>query len=113
MRKRKTINTTAEVHTIKKQEGLVVDESTKQVIIKGSRSYTDDNPAYVNVSGKVTRNTGNFNSVSITVGITLPCDPNAKNLENAYVYASDLVEEYINEQLENAEVNVEYKTKEN
>lgn len=66
---------------------------------------TEGAPALVEVSIGLTRNLGNYESVRLHVGITLPCPANATDIDNAYDEAKGWVDTRI-EQL-SAEVDKE------
>ena len=63
---------------------------------------TPDAPAYVSVSMGVTRNVGNYESVKIHVGITLPCAPTSDDIDATYNEAKGWVDarvEQINQEV--------------
>lgn len=58
--------------------------------------------ASVHVSVGITRNLGNYESVKINVGVTLPCRPDADEIEQTYTEAKGWVDskiEAINEEV--------------
>lgn len=59
--------------------------------------------ARVRVSGGLTKNMGNFNSVRVNVSVELPTEPDDASLEAAYARASRLVQDYIDRELDLAE----------
>jgi hypothetical protein len=56
-------------------------------------------PAYVRVSGGVTRNLGDYNSAKVEVSVQLPCYPEETEIDRAYRYASDLVDNLIRREM--------------
>lgn len=72
----------------------------------GPRAISEDvdtlNPAYVTVQGGLTKNTGNYESVKISVTVSLPCPPDQESVRATYERASDLVDEYLKEEYEAA-----------
>jgi hypothetical protein len=98
MDKKRTRKEVGVVETTTKIKGIVTHTQSKQLIIPVV-SYSDKNPANVSVGGKVTKNMGNYESVTISVNITIPCDPNDKAIETAYNYASDFIDRATVDQL--------------
>ena len=58
-------------------------------------------PAMVNVLYSITKNMGNYESCKISVGLTLPCY--VEEIDDAYSFVSDWVEEKISKELESIE----------
>jgi hypothetical protein len=56
-------------------------------------------PATINVSSGITLNLGNYESLRVDVGITLPCKPTKKDVEDTYAKALQFVEEKLAEQV--------------
>lgn len=104
--KRRVRKAVASVTAENTEKGLVVDSKTKSVVVPDI-SYTCDNPAMVSVSGKVTKNLGNYESLSVSVGISLPCNPNDKEIDKAYDYASSFVDKYTIKELQSCGVEVQ------
>ena len=97
---------------VRQNEGTIV----KSVAKKQSGEVTDlvdnvdrfvgtdvNDPAYVTVGGKLTKNLGNYESVQITVSVTLPCEPNESAVRVIRAKASSLVEEFIDLELKTIE----------
>ena len=61
-----------------------------------------ENPAYVKVSGSVTRNMGDFNSVRVSVDVSLPCHPEGSEIDRAYDIASSVVNQKVQDEVEYA-----------
>lgn len=59
-------------------------------------------PAYVKVSGSVTRNTGNYNSVRVQVDVSLPSYPEGSELDRVYNICSEFVNHKIQDEVEYA-----------
>lgn len=53
---------------------------------------TQGTPALVEVSIGLTRNLGNFESVRLHVGLTLPCNPSEEEINSAYEEAKGWVD---------------------
>lgn len=58
------------------------------------------NPAHVKVSGSVTKNIGNYESVKVAVEVTLPCHAEGSEIEKAYDIASTFVNHKIQDEVE-------------
>lgn len=56
-------------------------------------------PATITVSSGITLNLGNYESLRIDVGISLPCKPTKKDVEDTYTKALQFVEEKLAEQV--------------
>lgn len=54
--------------------------------------------ATINVSSGITLNLGNYESLRIDVGITLPCKPTKKDVEDTYARCIEWVEEKLAQQ---------------
>lgn len=59
-------------------------------------------PAYVRVSASTTRNMGDFNSVKVSVDVSLPCYPEGSEIDRAYDICSAWVNQKIQDELEYA-----------
>ena len=62
------------------------------------------NPAYVGVMGSVTKNLGNYEAVRVQVSVSLPCAGNESAVRKTFDKASELVDEFVGIELENAGV---------
>ena len=51
-------------------------------------------PAYVSIGGKVTKNLGNYESLQISVSVTLPCAPTEEAVLATRAIASRMVDEF-------------------
>lgn len=101
VRKRRRVNGTegTAVRSItKKQSGEVVSESSD---VTRFASVDEPAPAYVTISGKLTKNLGNYESVQIGVSVTLPCPPTSKDVHAIRERASKMVEEFVDMELQN------------
>jgi len=58
----------------------------------------ETDPAHVSVSGGVTINLGDFNSVKMSVMVTLPCLPVDSEIQRAYALASKRVDMFLSEE---------------
>jgi hypothetical protein len=56
-------------------------------------------PATITVSSGITLNLGNYESLRVDVGISLPCKPTKKDVEETYTKALQFVEEKLAEQV--------------
>jgi hypothetical protein len=56
----------------------------------------------VEVGGSITRNLGDFNSVRVEVKVSVPCYPEASEIDRAKVFAADKVDQFLNEELATA-----------
>lgn len=66
---------------------------------KVSVPHFSEEPGRVMVEGSVTRNLGDFNSVRVTVAVSLPCYPVASEIDRAKAFASEKVDQYIQDEL--------------
>ena len=83
----------------KKDHGVVVKSAEKTEKFKAESII---NPAYVTVNGSVTKNTGNFESVRVQVGISLPCLADEKTVTKTFNRLSEMVEQFVGIELDNA-----------
>lgn len=60
----------------------------------------ETDPGFVTVGGGVTRNLGDFNSAKVEVRVSLPCYPEASEVERCYQVASATVDDMIRRELE-------------
>ena len=58
--------------------------------------------AVVGVGAKVTHNTGNYNSISVNVFLSVPCEPTQKAINETYEKVSSWVEEKTDAELDYA-----------
>lgn len=64
---------------------------------------TDEpSPAYVGVTGTITKSPRQYESVKVSVSVTLPCPPTEQKVRETFDKASILVDELIGLQLENS-----------
>ena len=61
-----------------------------------------ENPALVQVGDKVTRNLGDYNSLTVSLFITMPCAPDADSIRECYRETSELVHELLDEEFQKA-----------
>lgn len=59
-------------------------------------------PGRVGVTGSITRNLGDFNSVRVEVSLQLPCLPEVSEAERVYNIASEFVDNKIQSELDTA-----------
>lgn len=91
--------------TIVKQASHVVSGETvseAQTVERMPNVCDDPNPAYVGVTGAVTKQPVKFESVKVQVSISLPCPATEQAIRETYDRASLLVEEFVGIELENA-----------
>lgn len=87
------VSKAGQAHTSKEYpDGTMVDTHEQL-----GEAVTIEAPAYVNVSMGLTRNIGNYESVRIHVGVTLPCAPDAKVVEETYKEAKAWVDTKVSE----------------
>lgn len=80
--------------------GTVIEEHQRSHEIEDTVECA--NPAYVGVNQGMTKNMGDFNSVKIGVHVSLPCLPDEDDIRRAYVKATKLVNEFMDEEYEAA-----------
>jgi hypothetical protein len=89
------------VRTTHKRRGEVVaDNQTDRA--EGRKRMVPEVYGRVGVRGSSTVNMGDFNSVQVSVYVELPSAPGDEAMRKTYRRASDLVEEWIQEQLDAA-----------
>lgn len=70
--------------------------------ISETRDFEDEidcpNPAYVSVNQGMTKNLGDYNSVKIAVHVSLPSLPYDDDIKRTYQRASNLVNEFLDEE---------------
>lgn len=59
-------------------------------------------PARVRVTGSITRNLGDYNSARVEVMVEIPCYPEKSEIDRAYAFASEVVDQYIPVELDKA-----------
>ncbi len=69
--------------------------NTNEVV---SRLCDHPNPAYVSVSGGITKSLGNYEFVRIDVGVKMPCAPDRDSVVACYRENSDLVDTLMDEE---------------
>ncbi len=74
----------------------VGDKQAEQKTIPNEQIST---PATITVSSGITLNLGNYESLRVDVGISLPCKPTKKDVEETYTKALQFVEEKLAEQV--------------
>lgn len=87
-----TVETTHKDGSIETKEEILAEINTKEAT------------ALVNVSMGLTKNLGNYESLKIQIGITIPCLPTGEDIEATYEQAKAWVDEKVSEV--NAEVEV-------
>jgi len=60
------------------------------------------NPAYVRVNAGVTKSVGKFESIRVDVSVEMPCAPDEKAIKRTYRQASELVDGYMDKEIEYA-----------
>ena len=97
---------------LKQNQGTIVRSKTTKVSgdVKSNTETVDrfvgvetNDPAYVTIGGKLTKNLGNYESVQITVSVTLPCEPSEGAVRDIRAKASSLVEEFMELELKSVE----------
>ena len=78
------------------KETISDDEHTERFV--GAEEIS---PAYVTIGGRVTKNLGNYESVQISVSVTLPCAPTEAAVKDTQAKASSLVDERMETELGN------------
>lgn len=73
-------------------DGSIVD--SKEVV---GEAKVYDAPAYVTISMGLTRNLGNYESVKLHVGVTLPCAPTSEDIDATYQEGKGWVDARINQ----------------
>lgn len=87
---RGTINSSREVKT-SGAASAAVSEISKEI----QATVKDPNPGYVGVTGGLTKNMGDYNSIKVAVQVSLPCEPTDQGVKDAYAKASALVDEFL------------------
>lgn len=98
--KRKTNQASVTVSKIKKVSGNVVESSEKVDHFPFYSELID--PAYINVNMRVTKQPVQFESVQVGVSITVPCKPNEKAMREAFEKITEMGEQFIGEEMEQA-----------
>ncbi len=57
------------------------------------------NPAHVMIKGGITRNMGDYNSVSVAVSVTMPCAPTDEAIQSTYEKIAATVDDLLNNEL--------------
>lgn len=78
------------------------EKSESETVSKEMTREVPDNPAYVGVSGGMTKNLGDFNSAKINVSVTLPCENTQDALQATYEEASELVDGWLDSEYKKA-----------
>lgn len=81
------------VSTQVKRKSEVYHEEDKEVEVLRSIFTDNEQPALVKVGAGMTINLGNFESLRIDCGVTIPCHPH--DIERAYEVASNFVADRI------------------
>lgn len=91
MKKNAGTTTVASKASITKEHKNGLQESSEEVV--GMKTVPSGQPmATVGVTMGVTRNLGNYESVRVTVSLTIPCIPTPEEIEGAYVDAQSWVD---------------------
>jgi hypothetical protein len=85
----------------RKVSGKVTSSESTTEKFKGTDCL---NPAYVGVMGSVTKNLGNYEAVRVQVSISLPCESDEASVRKTFDKASEMVDEFVGIELENAGV---------
>lgn len=73
------------------KDGSVIEESEELGHVKSSTPM-----ASLHISMGITRNLGNYESVKVSIGITLPCLPTQEDIEDSYTEGKSWVDDKIN-----------------
>ena len=88
-------------HEVKDSNGNVT--KSKPEVLKPVDVFTSsDTPAYVKVSGGITKNMDNFNFIRVDVSVTLPCDPTQDAVDDTKKKCAELVDGYLDEEYRKA-----------
>lgn len=79
------------VTTKEYKDGSITEEVEQLGSVKSSAPM-----ASVHISMGVTRNLGNYESVKVSVGVTLPCLPTAEDIDETYTQGKGWVDDRIN-----------------
>ncbi len=110
---------TPQVHPAPQAEVPSVNLNQQAIITVSRSKYSDESedkeyqervdvpvlhtsPAYVKVEGGLTKNMGNYNSLKVSVSVSMPAYPVTSELNRAYEFASDFVNKKIHEETEYA-----------
>ena len=87
--------TKANISKIYKEGGQVMKEDNKDEYMP--TPMYEGNPAYINLTGGVTRNTGDFNSVKISISLTYPCNPD--DIDKSYEKIKNWVDKRLSDEI--------------
>ena len=102
--RKRVINGNASVVTEVKKAGVLVSNKEQDVELEANESIT--NPARVSVKLGITKNLGNFNSLRVDVQVEYPCKPDEVTVASTVKRVSRWVQEFIEQEIEEAESNV-------
>lgn len=85
------------VHRARYEGRRIVSEVEREEKI--SVPFFGTHAAEIEVEGSVTRNLGDFNSARVAVRVKLPAYPELSELDRTYMLASNLVDRYVEREL--------------
>ncbi len=90
---------------VRKRSGVIEEEvsNTDKVPIPEDLK----NPGYVMVKGSITKNMGDFNSVGVSVSISMPCRAVLEEIEKTYKTCTETVDRLLENELRKATGEVE------
>lgn len=95
--------------SVVKQSTVLVEGETDETSSEISEDFDvplsgNQEPAYVSVTGGMTKNLGDYNSAKLSVTVTLPFDYTGEDSEvrDAYAKSSALVDEFLDEEYKKA-----------
>lgn len=91
--RKRTISTTTS-----QNKQLVVDDTRTE----DAGTLDCEHPATVSVGAKVTRNLGDYNSLQVSLHISMPCRPDDASLNVCYRETSDKVQKLLEEEFQRA-----------
>jgi len=85
------------------KQGKVIIHKEESEVSKEKVNIGDvEHPAYVEVTDGITRNLGDFNSLRVGVMVRMPCPPTKQAIHNTYHDVSDMVQNFLDEELDTA-----------
>lgn len=105
LRPRKRIVLTEEegtITTLTERKNKADTLSSKSKVRKIPTTKLPVDPAYVSIGAGLTENLGNFESLRIDVRVSLPCGVSDAEVKETAKRASDLVQEFIEQERRNA-----------
>ena len=77
-----------------------VTDPVELLVVQPDGQRITQDAAQVSISGGLTRNQGDFNSIRVDVGVTLPCAATSEGVQQARDMAGRLVDQFIAEELD-------------